>query len=379
MIKLILESVLRPTIEGKALPKKEYSRGRVSGLTCVSECCGFIQSIARDRSSTLRKDSALLMALLSPLDALQKGNTSMGSPSMDRIVVASLTGLTSLIVQNEATEVLVEAMLQFVLKTLFSTEDKVNMSSTVQTAANNLVTSCVKFEGVSLRRQEQVARELASTENWTAWIELATLEEGGIIADSLDILKEKMADISRQSSQLTAMTALRTVLQKTAIPGPLAGLLLQETGSEVLVLFFQFGSLQVAPPASRELSLSACADAMKVLLLAHQQLASAEDELASFLELFFGAILAVLRCNGLPNHATPGGDPALGRMCAQAVLHIARAYPLPFKTHMASIAEHDRALLEFAVRAEMSGYVVEGASQQAAPTKKKLSLKGFQK
>jgi len=98
--------------------------------------------------------------------------------------------------------------------------------------------------------------------------------------------------------------------------------------------------------------------------------------LPMFLSLFFDVLLVLLRFNGLPNHPAPSGkgDQAIGRMCAQTVLHIARTSSEPFKSHMASVLEQDRTLLEFAVRAEMTGYAM-GTGQPAE--KKKLSLKGF--
>jgi hypothetical protein len=96
------------------------------------------------------------------------------------------------------------------------------------------------------------------------------------------------------------------------------------------------------------------------------------------LSILFETLLAILRFNGLPNHPSPqsDGDEALGRMSAQSILHIARTTLVPFKASMASLSDHDRGLLEFAVRAEMTGYVVQG---QAAPVKKKLNMGSFKK
>jgi hypothetical protein len=120
---------------------------------------------------------------------------------------------------------------------------------------------------------------------------------------------------------------------------------------------------------------------MKIAMVAYQQLQSdaAEDDIVTgFLIVLFESFVAVLRFNGLPNHPPPQSqsDPALGKMCAQATLHAARTHPTPFKTCMASMAEHDRAVLEFAVRGEMSGYATSAAP---APVKKKISLAGFKK
>ena len=104
-----------------------------------------------------------------------------------------------------------------------------------------------------------------------------------------------------------------------------------------------------------------------------------ESDVIEFLVVLFESFIAVLRFNGLPNHPPPQGitsDPSIGRMCAQGITHVAKSTPVPFKVCMSGMSEHDRAILEFAVRGELSGYVVTAAS---APVKKKLSLKGFKK
>lgn len=114
------------------------------------------------------------------------------------------------------------------------------------------------------------------------------------------------------------------------------------------------------------------------LLLQQFTCECSEDEVAKFLNVLFETFIAILRFNGLPNHPAPQGslsDPSIGRMCAQAITHVARTTPAPFKACLSEMSEHDRAVLEFAVRADMSGY----AAAAAAPAKKKLSLKGFKK
>ena len=128
-----------------------------------------------------------------------------------------------------------------------------------------------------------------------------------------------------------------------------------------------------------------CADSMKIILLVYRHLSNAIDEesnMTAFLNLIFEVFLAVIRFNGLPNHPSPEkqyGDPGLGRICAQAILFVARTTPIPFKECVALLPnDHsERTLLEFAVRAEMNGYVV--AASTVEPIKKKLNLKSFQK
>ena len=112
-------------------------------------------------------------------------------------------------------------------------------------------------------------------------------------------------------------------------------------------------------------------------MVAYQQYVSdvGEEEINGFLLIMFDTLIKTLRFNGLPNHPPPqaGSDPTIGRMCAQAILHVARTTAVAFKACVGSMADHDRAVLEFAVRAEMSGY----ATAASAPAKKKLNLKSF--
>jgi hypothetical protein len=66
----------------------------------------------------------------------------------------------------------------------------------------------------------------------------------------------------------------------------------------------------------------------------------------------------------------------LGKISAQAIMHVARTTPAAFKSSMGGLSDHARAILEFAVRSDMSGYVNTNTN---APAKKKLDLKSFKK
>jgi hypothetical protein len=71
---------------------------------------------------------------------------------------------------------------------------------------------------------------------------------------------------------------------------------------------------------------------------------------------------------------------ALGRIAAQTIVHVARTTPACFKSCVALLTDIERALLEFAVRAELSGYATATTTAQSnEPVKKKLSLQGFRK
>ena len=183
---------------------------------------------------------------------------------------------------------------------------------------------------------------------------------------------------------MATLAALRTLVQSIVPPNPMVGRVVFSIGAEVLAVLQAYATLNV-PVEARTQRTVACADCMKIILVGHQQLqsdpSSSSDDatIVGFLMVLFETFISVLRYNGLPNHPPPQGpksDPALGRMCAQATLHTARITPAQFKTCMSSMSEHDRAVLEFAVRAEMSGYATAAAPVQE---KKKISLAGFKK
>ena len=99
-----------------------------------------------------------------------------------------------------------------------------------------------------------------------------------------------------------------------------------------------------------------------------------EGKAASFILTLFEVLVESISFNGMPNHPAGkvGGDESIGRMCAQVFVHVARSSPILFKSTVSMMSMESRAVLESAVRADMSGY--------AAPkleTKKKISLKGF--
>jgi hypothetical protein len=104
------------------------------------------------------------------------------------------------------------------------------------------------------------------------------------------------------------------------------------------------------------------------------------EQLVAYLTVVFDLLVDVIHYNGLPNQSSPqpGANPLLGRLAAHSIVHVARNTPVAFKETVAGLTSspNGRAILEFAVRAEMSGYA---AVSGVAPPKKKLNLKSFQR
>jgi hypothetical protein len=290
-------------------------------------------------------------------------------------VSACLVSVGKIISKPTTPNDLVKAMLNLVF-TACGKENPENVIASTQF----LLKECLKHKSITLKDTSSFASIMANARNFANWSVIVQATEGIAAKQSLDIVQGVLVDSRLPDQQVEAVAAIRGLLQ-TAQP-PVIGRVSCAVGAEILAVFEMYGTLAV-PKESHSKRTTVCADCMKIALAAFQQFASddgvSDDVVANFLVAMFLAFISVVRFNGLPNHPLPQGglsDPAVGRMCAQAMVHVARVAPAPFKTSVTLMPEQDRAVLEFAVRAEMSGYA--NASTQA-PVKKKLNLKGFKK
>ena len=294
------------------------------------------------------------------------------------IVATCLISIGALIRQGFASEALVKAMYQIVLNDILTAHGDV--PKTCQEAGKVLLIECLGHDSLTKTEHENIANNLATAGNWDGWMAVAAIDDGNLVTKSLEIVQECVCDSANPTAQVASLNAVRELVQKSPVPNPLVGRILFKMGADIIGVLYQYGTMKI-PDVARPYRTSACAEAMKITLTAYQQIVAEEQEevVASFLLVVFETLLAVLRFNGVPNHASPEvhSDPALGRMCAQAILHVARTTPGPFKSCVAMLADHERLLLEFAVRAEMSGYAVAGGGQPQSL--KKINLASFKK
>jgi hypothetical protein len=379
IISMILKKEFIPFLESLGSGDAEGLKSKLSpDGTVITESCSLLRELALSKSDAVLKDSALLVTLLTPLDMLQNGKFQFGDVLAETIIATCLTAIGSLIALPIASESLVKAMLQLVLTAIF--EAKKQPPEKVKDAAKLLLKACLRHSSIDLAEQQRIACDLATAGNWEIWAVLSSVDDGLAIVPSLEIIRKGLCDYESAPSQLAVLSVLSGVVQCSSIPSPLVGRIFHGVGGDVLAILYQYGTVKV-PAAAKAKRQTACANSIKLVLAAYQQISSDEagdQDVAAFLSILFETLLAILRFNGLPNHPSPqsDGDEALGRMSAQSILHIARTTPVPFKASMASLSDHDRGLLEFAVRAEMTGYVVQG---QEAPVKKKLNVGSFKK
>jgi hypothetical protein len=363
---MLSEVVLTPTLS-TADTKLRKMKPELVEMTC-----SFLAALSGSSIMAEDKDSTLLLSLLRPLDQLQRSSATLSEESTAMVASACLNAVGGIIVKPSTTKPLVDAMVALIIAMASNSE----APSSVKTAIRSLLKGCLLHQGIGVKEKSSIAAALARAGDWDAWSVVARLDEGAAAGQSLKVLQGVLLDSNRPEQQLAAIEQISLLLQSAPPPNPLVGRVVYGIGAEVLSLFQAYATQNVLKRVQSERP-KACATCMKIALATYQQFASdaGEEELAGFLVVMFHAFIAILRYNGVPNHPPPqaGSDPAIGRMCAQAILHIARTTAVPFKTCMARMVDHDRAVLEFAVRAEMSGY----ATAAPAPAKKKLNLKSF--
>jgi len=342
----------------------------ISNITIV-ECCKFLEAVAQ--SSIEGIEPTLLVALLTPFDAMQKGELDV-SKGHALIVLPYLLKAVSRWIQNKhAKESLVNAMLQLSIELLSKQQE---VPKDLHQAGESILTDCLNNDAISAAKQRAIGLEMGSRGKWDAWAIICARSEAAL-SSSIEKAKEAVGDVRDSARHLATLSALRLVVQGAS--STTVGIVVKGAGAQVMSLLKGYGTLSLPTSDMKQHRTVVCADAMKILLVTYQQLSSSEESLlVAFVSTLFDVWVEVIRFNGLPNQASPqaGADPTLGRIMAQAIVHVARTTPTAFKTSMTTLSDHSRAVLEFAVRADMSGYA---SSATQTTTKKKLSLKGYTK
>lgn len=363
LVTSLCENIVVPCMEGNTIQKDICTVDATSNLL-----------LALAGSDIRISQTALFTTLLTPLKFLENGKIDRGSKPSTILLGTSLTCMVSVISWPDIQASFVQSILALVIAHVFNTEDP--FPESISIAAKQVFVECLRHKTTSRKERAKLALDLVASNQWDAWAVAFIADSGPATQRSLEKACSVLSDDSSEN-QLQVLSALITISQSSAPPNQVIGRLMQVAGTAVVEALYSFGTGKVSDPTK---AVEGSSRAMKIILISFMQLTSSEasaSDFAGFLGAIFGVFLAVIRYNGFPNHPSPqgGGDPALGRLCAQAILHVAKTAQTPFKTCVAALAPHDRALLEFAVRGEMTGYQVQGGEQQ----KKKLNLKNFKK
>jgi len=350
------------------------------GVQLVEQSCLLLKDVVSLQSSNKGLKPVLLKSVLTPLAALQDMQISAKTQECKTVITACLECLEVLIVSNSESAIFIKAIMKLCMDLLASTEEIEGITESTM----KLLLICASNSGVSKTEKKALVTEIAKNGNWATWGALCCrldLESGFIT--SLSELKDALRNINEPKNGLDALRAVSQVMQNSANE---AGLIYHSIGAEVLLLLKMYGCCVHVVPKNKEevdLRIATCADSMKITMAALQCLiptaTESPEKATAFLTVAFEVLISLIQYNGLPNaDRSPhnAADPALGKIAAQAVTHVVRSAPLVFKATMVGLSAENRSILETAVRADMTGYA---DSRTNAPTKKKLSLKGFKK
>ena len=376
----IYTSLFLPALQKGKSPRRRYGSSHdTDGMVdLIAKSCQLFKTFSESIVLEENGSSQFLATLLRPLDLVVKKQVPLANDLVATIVAACLNAVAVIIRAPESPSSLVKVMLSLAISLSTQTEKS---SKLISSAAQELLEDCLKHKSATMTELVGVTTRLAKQKNWSAWLSIVKINDGIAAQDSLLEIERALLNPSSVEEQLEALGTISSLVLSSPPPNPLTGRMLSALGAEILSVFEGYGTLSDQSVKLQSKRLAACADCMKVALASYQQFSSdcPDGDTTEFLIMLFEVFIAILRFNGVPNHPPPQGalsDPSIGRMCAQAITHIARTTPIPFKASMGGMSEHDRAVLEFAVRGEMSGYAVAAAP---APVKKKLSLKGFKK
>jgi hypothetical protein len=375
----IYNSIILPVLVVQPSNSKRKSRKVAveKSRDLVIRSCTLLRTLTV--SFSLAEGSSLLLALLGPLDLLQKGRVNLSDDVVSSVIASSLVSVAGIVHTSSAPPSLVKAMLYFVMS---SSKRQQSPPDNVNLALHEVLKMCLEHDAITIQEHSAIATAMAKSRNWATWSVVVAVKDGIAAENSLIEMENALLNPSKAEEQMAALGVIRNLVQSAPLPSLMVGRIVAALGAEIISIFQAYGTLTSSSEEVRTRRAVVCADCMKIILAANQQFladGTSEDDMTEFLTVVFEAYISALRFNGLPNHPLPQGalsDPTIGRMCAQAITHIARTAPGPFKSCLGSMSEHERVILEFAVRAELSGYATTSTE---APTKKKLSLKGFTK
>jgi hypothetical protein len=343
------------------------------GKVLTQQSCGLIEDLCQ--FSAIGVDASVLTrAVMTPLIAWQEGT------EVELNIISSCLRSSQSLFHNHPEEgraefekSLIQLVLIFLQDSLGSKEDNSNA------ACLSLLQACCAKSLMSHQEWGQIAMFTASNGSWDAWaVVCSTLPPMYGIMCSIHTIKISLGDLNSGPSHSSAIVALHTELQSASVDDPsLICRVFQCVGCEVLQLLRAHALHLLAGKGFDENREIVCYVAVKISIMAFQYLNSVskeEGEFVSFILTLFEVLVESVSFNGMPNHPTGkvGGNEKIGRMCAQVFVHVARSSPILFKSAVAIMSMESRAVLESAVRADMSGY-----EAPKTETKKKISLKGF--
>jgi len=371
----------------------------------IHQSCGILVDIYSTCLPELVKlfGSMLLHVILIPLGVLQAGHFDLQSSSSAtvEIVHSCITCVYHWIKafpSQETDTSFLKSMIQLSLS-IYVQIDNENIPIKVKDAVHDLFLECASnFTKVD---KINIAQEAARIGSWELWKLLCIeVKEESMVSGSFQNIKIALSDVSKPNQHIPALAAISAIVQDASYNN-IVFPLMHFVGVDILSLLTMYGLNMSGYGDNPIHRTTVCANATRLLMLAYQQLHSAVeakseepeekgdddsssmnpmDALSDYLKILFTIFASVIDYNGLPNAGKDnlGSDSALGRMCAQSIVHTVRTSPLAFKSSLIRVEDRERGVLETAVRADMTGYSTSSSNKPSLP-KKKLNLKAFRK
>jgi hypothetical protein len=333
-----------------------------------SQSCALIEDLCQQNLVIGLDISVLIRAVITPLAAVQRGQ------EMESNVISSCLRSSQALLQYqpEGQRKFQKALVQLIL---------ILMQDSSETNGECLFLLKALTEKSLLSQKEwgQIAEIMASYGQWSAWALMCPALSPRCIRYSLNAVKSLLGDLKSGPFPTLAMVAFFSGLQSAMVQDTsLIFTVLQHIGFEILQLF-RAHALHMLVGEGLDENRAICGDGVKINVMVLQYMTSETNtnkyDVVSYLRVFFEVLIESISFNGMPNHPTGkvGGDESIGRMCAQVFVHVAKSYLTLFKSTVALLSVEKRAVIEMAVRADMSGF----AGQNKIKTKKRISLKGF--
>jgi len=346
----------------------------------VLRSCQVFEGVAKHKFEFKDEERNLFMkSLLCPIVGIVEKKIDFNSSDKESkisILCSFIMSIQCVIVGATEHENIVKGLASFAISELDSID---NSLDGLKETLRNLLRFCLSSECIQEEEKLQYLQQTATVRNWDAW-EVISLELKYTfpMVQCFNTIRDVLANFDDPDSQYAALSVI-SKLVSTGTKNDWIGPIMKSIGPNILNLLKYCGGSEVG--SSQDKRVPICVMTVKIVMVTFQfmnsQEESEESDIVNYLCLIFHYLVTVIMYNGLPNQprANPDADVSLGRVSAQCFVQIVRIAPGAFKTSMASLEAHDRAVVELAVRAEMSGY----ATPKAAPatSKVKLNFKAF--
>lgn len=328
-----------------------------------SQSCALIEDLCQQNLVIGLDTSVLTKAVITPLAAVQRGQ------EMESYVISSCLRSSKALLQYRQGQVKFQKALVQLILTLMQDSSEANSECLF------LLKACTEKSLLSHEEWGQIAEIMASYGQWSAWALICPALSPRCIRYSLSAVKSLLGDLKSGPFHTLAVVEFISGLKSVMVQDTsLIFTVLQHTGFEILQLFRAHALHMLVGEGLDENRAIVCGDGVNIYVTVLQYMASETNkyDVVSYLCVFFEVLIESISFNGMPNHPTDkvGGDESIGRMCAQVFVHVAKSYLTLFKSTVVLLSVEKRAVIEMAVRADISGFAGQN-------TRKRISLKGF--